>query len=170
MGTRGTLVSVAIACQPGCMGRGRQKHREAAILHVIAGADTPVARVVTATADIATAFDLEPASLAPKMDGSSFRRTRASEGTPASRTAPTSSSRTIRPPVAEPWAQKRTQLAELKRLSEISKSLVKLHREETALIAERDGLISRLRRQDVPWSSLAMRTGLSRQALSKRTI
>ena len=57
----------------------------------------------------------------------------------------------------------------LNRLSEIAKSLVKLHREETALLRERDELIAQLRKRDVPWSTLAMRTGLSRQALSKRT-
>jgi hypothetical protein len=56
----------------------------------------------------------------------------------------------------------------LRRLGDLSKSLVRLHREEAKLLRERDALIAKLRAQDVPWSSLSMRTGLSRQALSKR--
>lgn len=60
-------------------------------------------------------------------------------------------------------------LAELSRLSEIAKSLVKLYREETALLRGRDELIAQLRKQGVPWSTLATRTGLSRQALSELT-
>lgn len=67
-----------------------------------------------------------------------------------------------------PWEKKSVRLAGLSRLGEISKSLGKLHREEVALLKERDALITQLRSQDVPWALLATRTGISRQALSKR--
>lgn len=71
---------------------------------------------------------------------------------------------------ATPWEKKRAQQADLRRLRDLSESLVQLHREEAKLLRERDSLIADLRDQGVPWSSLAMHTGLSRQALSKRGV
>lgn len=71
---------------------------------------------------------------------------------------------------ATPWEKKRAQQADLRRLRDLSESLAQLHREEAKLLRERDSLIADLRDQGVPWSSLAMRTGLSRQALSKRGV
>jgi len=58
---------------------------------------------------------------------------------------------------------------DLRRIAELSKELSKLHKQERALLAERDVLIGRLRREGESWASLSSRTGLSRQALSKRT-
>lgn len=87
---------------------------------------------------------------------------------PTRRPTPTSRAQPARPKPSPRWEQQKAQQAELRRLGDLSKSLVKLHREEAKLLRERDALIAKLRGQDVPWSSLSMRTGLSRQALSKR--
>jgi hypothetical protein len=56
----------------------------------------------------------------------------------------------------------------LKLLSEVSRTIDRLRREQDAAILERDELIARLRQVGDSWNSLAARTGLSRQALSKR--
>ncbi|QEW03622.1 hypothetical protein [Microbacterium lushaniae] len=58
---------------------------------------------------------------------------------------------------------------DLRRIADLSKELSKLHRHERALLAERDVLVQRLRSEGESWASLSSRTGLSRQALSKRT-
>ncbi|MCR2817397.1 hypothetical protein NQ166_00960 [Microbacterium sp. zg.Y1090] len=42
--------------------------------------------------------------------------------------------------------------------------------EELRLLLERDDLVVALRDVDVPWTHLAARTGLSRQALIKRLV
>ncbi|MCC2031060.1 hypothetical protein [Microbacterium allomyrinae] len=57
----------------------------------------------------------------------------------------------------------------LKRLRDISRQLEKLHRAERALLTERDELVGTLRAVEVSWAQLATWSGLSRQALSKRT-
>jgi hypothetical protein len=57
----------------------------------------------------------------------------------------------------------------LHRLRDISRQLDKLHRDESALLRERDGLVGALRSADVSWALLSTWSGLSRQALSKRT-
>ena len=57
----------------------------------------------------------------------------------------------------------------LTRLRDISRQLEKLHRAERALLQERDELVHTLRRVDVSWALLSTWSGLSRQALSKRT-
>lgn len=57
----------------------------------------------------------------------------------------------------------------LHRLRDISRQLDKLHRAEHALLRERDGLVGALRSTDVSWALLSSWSGLSRQALSKRT-
>lgn len=56
----------------------------------------------------------------------------------------------------------------LSRLSAVSRQLELLRAEELALLDERDGLIVALRGVNVPWTNLAGRTRLSRQALTKR--
>lgn len=103
------------------------------------------------------------------MDGSSFRSSISSE-TPLRPDAAVAARlpRQVTKTASTPWEKKKAQISELKRLSEISKSLSKLHRDEAALLRERDMLVAHLRKQEVSWSSLATRTGLSRQALSKR--
>ena len=58
----------------------------------------------------------------------------------------------------------------LERLGYLGRSLDRLRREQDGLLLERDQLIVRLRDVGESWNSLASRTGLSRQALSKRTI
>ena len=57
----------------------------------------------------------------------------------------------------------------LKRLSEVSQGIVRLRLEQESALLERDKLIARLREVGESWNSLAARTGLSRQALSKRS-
>jgi hypothetical protein len=56
----------------------------------------------------------------------------------------------------------------LDRLSKICDALARLQREEDELRAERDEVIDALRELDTSWNLLALRTGLSRQALIKR--
>jgi len=50
----------------------------------------------------------------------------------------------------------------------VSAELERLHRQETALLRERDELVRVMRVAEVSWSTLSMRTKLSRQALMKR--
>jgi hypothetical protein len=57
----------------------------------------------------------------------------------------------------------------LRRLRDICRQLEKLHRAERTLLHERDGLVGALRSADVSWALLSTWSGLSRQALSKRT-
>lgn len=57
----------------------------------------------------------------------------------------------------------------LQRLKTLSRELEKLHRQEQSLLRERDRLVAQLRHEGESWASLSSRTGLSRQALSKRT-
>lgn len=56
----------------------------------------------------------------------------------------------------------------LDRLSAVAHELEILQRRTQILRDERDEIITQLRAVDTSWNSLAMRTGLSRQALSKR--
>lgn len=56
----------------------------------------------------------------------------------------------------------------LDRLNAIARELEILQRKTQILRDERDEIIRQLRAVDTSWNSLAMRTGLSRQALSKR--
>lgn len=56
----------------------------------------------------------------------------------------------------------------LERLSRLGQALGRLRLEQDALVSERDELIDHLREVGASWSQLASRTGLSRQALSKR--
>lgn len=65
----------------------------------------------------------------------------------------------------EEWGGQR---GALDRLSAIARELEILQRETQILRDERDEIITQLRAVDTSWNSLAMRTGLSRQALSKR--
>ena len=57
----------------------------------------------------------------------------------------------------------------LERLSVLSRDLERLHREEARRLQERDQLVQWLRGQGQSWVTLSARTGLSRQALMKRT-
>ncbi|GAB3396934.1 hypothetical protein GCM10027568_32040 [Humibacter soli] len=56
----------------------------------------------------------------------------------------------------------------LDRLSQVGRILGRLRFEQDALVSERDELIAHLREKGVSWNQIASRTGLSRQALSKR--
>jgi hypothetical protein len=57
----------------------------------------------------------------------------------------------------------------LARLRDISRQLEKLHRAKHVLLHERDELVDTLREVEVSWALLSSWSGLSRQALSKRT-
>jgi len=56
----------------------------------------------------------------------------------------------------------------LERLGDVSAALAQLRRREDALRAERDDLVDELRKAGESWTLLALRTGLSRQALLLR--
>lgn len=56
----------------------------------------------------------------------------------------------------------------LQRLGELSTRLERLHSEESELLRERDQLIEDLRLLDTSWNLIALRSSISRQALSKR--
>lgn len=62
-----------------------------------------------------------------------------------------------------------SRLLGLQRLKALSRELQKLHHQEQSLLRERDQLVAKLRSEGESWASLSSRTGLSRQALSKRT-
>ena len=62
-----------------------------------------------------------------------------------------------------------TRVDALKRLHEVSRTIDRLRNERDAALLERDQLIAQLREVGESWNSLASRTGLSRQALSKRS-
>lgn len=57
----------------------------------------------------------------------------------------------------------------LRRLRHLGQDLDRLRREEDALLIDRDELILQLRQVGTSWNSIAAVTGLSRQALSKRS-
>lgn len=61
-----------------------------------------------------------------------------------------------------------SRIGALDRVSAISRRLDEMRAEEMRLLLERDDLVVALRDVDVPWTHLAARTGLSRQALNKR--
>ena len=63
-----------------------------------------------------------------------------------------------------------TRVDALKRLHDVSRTIDRLREEQDAALLERDQLISQLREVGESWNSLATRTGLSRQALSKRRV
>lgn len=62
-----------------------------------------------------------------------------------------------------------TRVDALKRLHEISRTIGRLHDEQVVLRLERDELIAQLREVGESWNSIAARTGITRQALSKRS-
>ncbi|WP_158863601.1 hypothetical protein [Leifsonia sp. AG29] len=61
-----------------------------------------------------------------------------------------------------------TRVDALKRLTELSRTIDRLRRDQLEALVERDELIAQLREVGESWNSLASRTGLSRQALNKR--
>lgn len=63
-----------------------------------------------------------------------------------------------------------TRVDALKRLHEVSRTIDRLRDEQDVALLERDELIARLREVGESWNALAARTGLSRQALSKRNV
>ena len=67
--------------------------------------------------------------------------------------------------LVERWESR---IGALDRVSAISRRLDEMRAEEMRLLLERDDLVVALRDVDVPWTHLAARTGLSRQALNKR--
>lgn len=163
------LVSTTIACQPGYMTRGRFKQRKLAAdraARVAAESDT---RRVESFRDVP--LDSDPAPAAPPVraaDGSSFRRPAGGSANLSSRVSPARAVVQSPARATTPWEKKTAQRSDLRRLSEVSNALFKIHRDEAKLLRQRDALINQLRSQGVAWSALAMRTGLSRQALSKR--
>ena len=62
-----------------------------------------------------------------------------------------------------------TRVDALKRLHDVSRTIDRLRSERDAALLERDELIASLREVGESWNLLAARTGLSRQALSKRS-
>jgi hypothetical protein len=56
----------------------------------------------------------------------------------------------------------------LQRLGELSTRLTELHSEESEILRERDRVIDDLRVLETSWNLIALRSGVSRQALSKR--
>jgi hypothetical protein len=58
----------------------------------------------------------------------------------------------------------------LDRLSNVSRELERLHRDEARLLIERDELVTLLRSHGLSWNALSSRTRLSRQALMKRSV
>lgn len=58
----------------------------------------------------------------------------------------------------------------LDRLSNVSRELERLHRDEAKLLTERDELVTLLRSHGLSWNALSSRTRLSRQALMKRSV
>lgn len=63
-----------------------------------------------------------------------------------------------------------TRVDALKRLAEVSRTIDRLRSEQDAALFERDKLIAQLREAGESWNSLAARTVLSRQALSRRWV
>ena len=61
-----------------------------------------------------------------------------------------------------------TRVDALKRLHDHSLTIERLRNQQNAALLERDELIAQLREVGESWNSLASRTGLSRQALSKQ--
>jgi hypothetical protein len=171
VGSLRSLEPSAIACQPGCMTRGRYKQRKAAAERAAAvAAESDPSPPTHAPAGLVELDSPAPSPVVGVPGGSSFRRPRPlpdGETYVAETVRPTPRVKRLS---ATPWEKKRAQQADLRRLRDLSESLVQLHREEAKLLRERDSLIADLRDQGVPWSSLAMRTGLSRQALSKRAV
>lgn len=171
MGIARGLVWLAIACKPGCMARGRYKQRKVAADQLARAAADSAAQASEPPPNVpAEPSPAASVSSSPVGDGSSFRRTEPlAAKTPPRPTSAPKQARSQYPQLA-PWQQKRAEQSDLRRLGDLSKSLVKLHREETRLLRERDALIADLRARGIPWAALSMRTGLSRQALSKRVV
>ena len=67
--------------------------------------------------------------------------------------------------LADRWGGKRDAL---NRLSALSSELERLHKQEAALLRDRDELVAMLRETGSSWNALSARTKLSRQALMKR--
>lgn len=63
-----------------------------------------------------------------------------------------------------------TERGALERLSQVSREIERLHREEQKLLQERDALVDGLRTAGQSWNMLSSRTRLSRQALMKRSV
>jgi hypothetical protein len=63
-----------------------------------------------------------------------------------------------------------TRVDALKRLAEVSRTIDRLRSEQDMALVERDELMVQLREAGESWNSLAARTGLSRQALSRRQV
>lgn len=67
--------------------------------------------------------------------------------------------------LADRWGGERDAL---NRLSTLSSEVERLHKQEVALLRERDELVVLLRETGNSWNALSARTKLSRQALMKR--
>jgi hypothetical protein len=167
-----SVENTGISCQPCCMTKRRKAKQTAANrgsreLSTDADMSRPDASSGLPHAAQGSAFGLSTASrvyperpLAP-VDGDLDERTpsRPANLTPARVSQPSSGLGRAREP----------KLVRLQRLKALSRELEKLHRQEQSLLRERDRLVAQLRREGESWASLSSRTGLSRQALSKRT-
>lgn len=165
------LENTGISCQPCCMTKRRKAKQTAANrgsreLSTDADMSRPDASSGPPHAAQGSAFGLSTASrvyperpLAPMETLDERTPSRPANPTPARVSQPSSRlGRGLEP-----------KSVRLQRLKALSRELEKLHRQEQSLLRERDRLVAQLRREGEPWASLSSRTGLSRQALSKRT-
>ncbi len=168
----GGVENTGIACQPCCMTKRRKAKQTATNgglqgLATNANVSRPDEASGRPSATQGSAFGLPAANrvyrerpLAPaaaELDD----RTKIQPAKPALAPVSQSSSRLGR--------ARDSRLLGLQRLKALSRELQKLHHEEQSLLRERDHLVAQLRREGESWASLSSRTGLSRQALSKRT-
>lgn len=173
MGDRpGGAENTGIACQPCCMTkrrRAKQTPANSGLQELATNADVsrPDESSGRPSAAQGSAFGLPAVNrvyrerpLAPAADGFDGH-TKGQPAKPAPVPVSQSSSRLGR--------ARDSRLLGLQRLKALSRELQKLHRQEQSLLRERDQLVAQLRREGESWASLSSRTGLSRQALSKRT-
>lgn len=169
---RESVENTGIACQPCCMTK-RRKGKQTAANSVSPESATnsemsrPDEFSSRASAAQGSAFGLSAVSRGdrerPLASGAADLddRTKGRPANPAPVPVRQSSSRLGR--ARDP------RLIGLQRLKALSRELDKLHRQEHTLLRERDRLVAKLRSEGESWASLSSRTGLSRQALSKRT-
>lgn len=169
---RESVENTGIACQPCCMTK-RRKGKQTAANSVSPESATnsemsrPDEFSSRASAAQGSAFGLSAVSRGdrerPLASGAADLddRTKGRPANPAPVPVRQSSSRLGR--ARDP------RLIGLQRLKALSRELEKLHRQEHSLLRERDRLVAQLRSDGESWASLSSRTGLSRQALSKRT-
>lgn len=163
-GSRGLEIT-GIPRQPGCMAKRRQ-------MKPIVGAERSTASrsddVGQSNGGVALGVDQQRFdAFGRRLDAP--RVEQAERGQATTRQARRSPSRTGNGVGTQIDQARASRSVDLRRIADLSKELDKLHKHERALLAERDVLVRRLRSEGESWASLSSRTGLSRQALSKRT-